>query len=126
MHTPQVGRAITTRYLIAAVQLLGGHEARLVRRWFAEESAVLELETEIDGVKITRRYHQLEFRRSHQPLQSDGPAAEGDQLAAPGDGPATRRLRCEKLKLRKPENATQLSAENPGPAVPFLDRSRYL
>ena len=52
MHTPQVGRAITTRYLIAAVQLLGGHEARLVRRWFAEESAVLELETEIDGVKI--------------------------------------------------------------------------
>ena len=52
VHTPQVGRAITTRYLIGAVQVLGGPQARFVRRWFAEESAVLELETEIDGVKI--------------------------------------------------------------------------
>src|SRR5262245_23275894 len=52
VHTPQVGRAITTRYLIGAVQVLGGPEARFVRQWFAEQSAVLELETEIDGVKI--------------------------------------------------------------------------
>jgi hypothetical protein len=52
VHTPQVGRAITTRYLTGAVQVLGGPKARFVRRWFAEDSAVLELETEVDGVKI--------------------------------------------------------------------------
>lgn len=52
VHTPQIGRAITTRYLMGAVQVLGGPEARFVRRWCAEGSAVLELETEIDGVKI--------------------------------------------------------------------------
>jgi hypothetical protein len=33
VHTPQVGRAITTRYLVGAVQLLGGPQARFVRRW---------------------------------------------------------------------------------------------
>jgi len=32
--------------------VLGGPQARFVRRWFAEDSAVLEIETEIDGVKI--------------------------------------------------------------------------
>jgi len=52
VHTPQVGRVITTRYLIGAVQVLGGPRARFVRRWFEDRSAVLELETEIDGVKI--------------------------------------------------------------------------
>jgi hypothetical protein len=52
VHTPQLGRAITRAYLIAAVQVLKSPQSRFVNRWFGERSAVLELETEIDGVKI--------------------------------------------------------------------------
>jgi hypothetical protein len=52
VHTPQVGRAITKAYLIAAVKVLGGPDARFVNRWFGERSAVLELETRIDGLTI--------------------------------------------------------------------------
>jgi hypothetical protein len=52
VHTPQVGRAITKAYLVAAVQVLGSPEFRWVNRWFAEQSAVLELETRIDGLTI--------------------------------------------------------------------------
>ena len=52
VHTPQVGRAITKAYLVAAVQVLKGPEFRWVNRWFSEQSAVLELETRLDGLTI--------------------------------------------------------------------------
>jgi hypothetical protein len=52
VHTPQVGRAITKAYLIAAVRVLKRPESSFVNRWFGEQSAVLELETRIDGVTI--------------------------------------------------------------------------
>lgn len=52
VHTPQVGRGITKAYLIAAVQVLNSPEFRWVNRWFSEQSAVLELETRIDGLTI--------------------------------------------------------------------------
>jgi hypothetical protein len=52
VHTPQLGRAITKAYLIAAVKVLNGPQARFVNRWFAERSAVLELVTELDGATI--------------------------------------------------------------------------
>lgn len=52
VHTPQIGRAITKAYLIGAVQVLGGPDFRFVGRWFAERSAVLELEGRIDGLTI--------------------------------------------------------------------------
>jgi hypothetical protein len=44
VHTPQLGRAITKAYLVAAVQVLGSPEFRWVNRWFAE----------INGVDIIR------------------------------------------------------------------------
>ena len=52
VHTPQLGPAITKKYLIAAVQILGGPEMRFIGRWFADSSAVLELETVVHLVKI--------------------------------------------------------------------------
>ena len=52
VHTPQVGRAITKEYLVAAVQVLNSPEFRWVNRWFGEQSAVLEFETRIDGLMI--------------------------------------------------------------------------
>ncbi|QHO78335.1 hypothetical protein ACH79_42860 [Bradyrhizobium sp. CCBAU 051011] len=52
VHAPQVGRAITKAYLVAAVQVLNSPEFRWVNRWFSQQSAVLELETRIDGLTI--------------------------------------------------------------------------
>lgn len=52
VHTPQVGRAITKAYLIAAVKVLKSPQSLFVNRWFGEQSAVLELETEIDGLTV--------------------------------------------------------------------------
>ena len=52
VHTPQRGRAITRKYLEAAVLVLGGESFRFVGEWFGETSAVLEFEASIDGVEI--------------------------------------------------------------------------
>jgi hypothetical protein len=52
LHTPQVGRAIARAYLIGAVQVLNNPDFRFVGRWFAEQSAVLEMESRIGGVAI--------------------------------------------------------------------------
>ena len=52
VHTPQRGKAITLKYLTAATAVLGGEPFRYVGEWFAENSAVLEFVTAIDGVEI--------------------------------------------------------------------------
>jgi hypothetical protein len=52
VHTPQVGRAITRTYLVAALQVLTGSEFRYVRHWLGEQSAVLEFETRLVGLTI--------------------------------------------------------------------------
>lgn len=52
VHTPQVGKAITKLYLTAAMEVLGNESFRYVGEWFGPTSAILEFETEIDGIKI--------------------------------------------------------------------------
>jgi hypothetical protein len=52
VHTPQVGKAITQLYLTAAMEVLGNEAFRYVGEWFGPTSAILEFETEIDGIKI--------------------------------------------------------------------------
>jgi hypothetical protein len=52
VHTPQVGRAITRAYLKAALSVLNNGHFRYIGEWFAEDSAVLEFETEIEGIVI--------------------------------------------------------------------------
>jgi hypothetical protein len=52
VHTPQVGKAITSMYLAAAVQVFGNESFRYVREIVGESDAVLEFETEIDGILI--------------------------------------------------------------------------
>jgi ketosteroid isomerase-like protein len=52
VHTPQRGKAIALKYLSAATAVLGGEHFRYVGEWFAENSAVLEFVTAIDGVEI--------------------------------------------------------------------------
>ena len=52
VHTPQLGKAITTMYLMAAMQVFGNDSFRYVREVIGETDAVLEFETEIDGIIV--------------------------------------------------------------------------
>ena len=52
VHTPQIGRAITTMYLSAALHVFGNESFRYVREVVGESDAVLEFETEIDGIIV--------------------------------------------------------------------------
>ena len=53
VHTPQEGRAITTRYLAAAAEVLGNDTFRYVGEWRAERSAVLEFTCTLgDGIAV--------------------------------------------------------------------------
>jgi hypothetical protein len=52
VHTPQQGRAITHKYLMAAFDVLFSPTFRYVGEWRAQRSAVLEFVTEIEGLVI--------------------------------------------------------------------------
>jgi len=52
VHTPQVGKAITARYLAAAFHVFFNPSFRYVREIIGESDAMLEFETEIDGVHV--------------------------------------------------------------------------
>lgn len=52
VHTPQVGKAITTMYLSAAIHVFGNESFKYVREIVGDRDAVLEFETAIDGIHI--------------------------------------------------------------------------
>ena len=52
VHAAQHGRAVTIKYLTAAMAVLGGPDFRYVGEWRAERSAVLEFETTVDGMGV--------------------------------------------------------------------------
>ena len=52
VFTPQVGKAITAKYLAAAFRVFFNETFRYVRELTGERDAVLEFEVEIDGVKV--------------------------------------------------------------------------
>lgn len=52
VHTPQTGKAKVVAYLSAAGQVLGGEGFRYVREFADGDNALLEFETELDGIHI--------------------------------------------------------------------------
>jgi SnoaL-like domain len=52
VHTPQVGKAITTQYLAAALQVFFNESFRYVRELTGNREAVLEFQVEIDGISV--------------------------------------------------------------------------
>jgi hypothetical protein len=52
VHTPQVGKAITTKYLTAAMHVFGNETFRYVREVAGPDNAVLEFMVEIDGIVV--------------------------------------------------------------------------
>lgn len=52
VHKPQVGKAITQKYLAAAFQVFFNDSFRYVREVKGERDAVLEFMVEIDGISV--------------------------------------------------------------------------
>jgi hypothetical protein len=52
VHTPQVGKAVATRYLAAALQVFGNASFRYVRELAGARDAILEFQVEIDGLSV--------------------------------------------------------------------------
>jgi len=52
VHTPQTGRTLVKKYLVAAAHVLMNESFRYVGEWFGERSAVLEFEATLDGLFI--------------------------------------------------------------------------
>ena len=52
VHTPQVGKALTTMYLAGAMQVLGNASFRYVREVAGARDAVLEFTVDIDGITV--------------------------------------------------------------------------
>ena len=52
VHTPQVGKAITTKYLAAAFRVFFNESFRYVRELTSDRDAVLEFELELEGIKV--------------------------------------------------------------------------
>lgn len=52
VHTPQVGRAITKKYLAAAFHVFFNESFRYVRELASDRDAVLEFELELDGISV--------------------------------------------------------------------------
>lgn len=52
VHTPQRGKAITTKYLTAALHVLNNDSFTYLNEWIGKTSAVLEFQSVIDGITI--------------------------------------------------------------------------
>jgi hypothetical protein len=52
VHAPQLGKAITAKYLAAAGHTLGNDSFRYVGEWQRSDSSILEFTAEIDGITI--------------------------------------------------------------------------
>ena len=52
VHTPQLGKAVVTLYLAAALRVFGNESFRYVRELRGERDAVLEFELELEGTRI--------------------------------------------------------------------------
>ena len=52
VHRPQPGRALVVGYLTGAMHVLGGPAFRYTGEWLNADGAVLEFETEVDGIAI--------------------------------------------------------------------------
>jgi hypothetical protein len=52
VHTPQVGKAITFKYLHAALHVLNNDSFHYLNEWHESKSAVLEFQSTIEGVVV--------------------------------------------------------------------------
>jgi hypothetical protein len=95
VHTPQRGKRLVMGYLGAAAEVLGNPSFRYVREIIGARDAMLEFETEIDGVSVNGidliRWDDagriVEFKVMVRPLKAIQAvhAKMGERLQAQGD-----------------------------------------
>jgi len=95
VHTPQRGKRLVMGYLGAAAEVLGNPSFRYVREIMGARDAMLEFETEIDGVQVNGidliRWGAagliIEFKVMVRPLKAIQAvhAKMGERLQAQGD-----------------------------------------
>jgi len=95
VHTPQRGKRLVMGYLGAAAEVLGNPSFRYVREIMGARDAMLEFETEIDGVQVNGidliRWDDagriIEFKVMVRPLKAIQAvhAKMGERLQAQGD-----------------------------------------
>ncbi|VTU13451.1 SnoaL-like domain protein [Variovorax sp. SRS16] len=104
VHTPQRGKQIVTRYLDAALHAFFSPSFRVIRKLFGDTDAMMEFESEIDGVTLNAvdivQWNDagqiIEFRVMVRPLKAIGVVQQkmaerlqaGVQMARDGDGSA--------------------------------------
>ncbi len=52
VHTPQLGKAITLNYLMAALRVLNNDSFTYLNEWQGPKSAVLEFQSNVEGVIV--------------------------------------------------------------------------
>ena len=52
VHTPQLGKAITLNYLMAALHVLNNDSFTYLNEWQGPRSAVLEFQSDVEGVIV--------------------------------------------------------------------------
>jgi len=52
VHTPQVGKEITFKYLWSAAKVLGGDGFIYLNEWHGERSSILEFEQTVEDIKV--------------------------------------------------------------------------
>jgi hypothetical protein len=52
VHTPQRGKAITTKYLASAGHVFGDTGFHYVGEWYGDNSIILEFKAEVDGIQV--------------------------------------------------------------------------
>lgn len=80
VHTPQKGKAITTMYLTAAMDVLFGDSWQYVSEMYNDDRATLEFETVIDGITVNgvdliqwnNEQKIVEFKVMVRPLKAIG------------------------------------------------------
>jgi hypothetical protein len=80
VHTPQRGKEVATRYLEAALHVFFSPSFRVVRKLFGDTDAMLEFESEVDGVTINavdivkwnHAGQVIEFKVMVRPLKAIG------------------------------------------------------
>ena len=108
VFTPQRGKAVTSKYLLAAFQVLNGDDFTYVREVVGSSNAMLEFTTTIDGIVINgvdiirelrflericginmaleKIYHPMGGRWADHGFQGDGASVESSQPAPSDDG----------------------------------------
>ena len=95
VHTPQIGKAITTRYLLAALHDFGNETFRYVRELSGTHDAVLEFMLELDGIAING-VDMLRWNDEGRIVENGADVAGGQTMMASGLAlRATQRDSCQ-------------------------------